>query len=222
MIAARRGRLVVADVPHDPDPSRWLDVVLRGSNAALFGLHQAVTPTSAVVFRDPFVDPDEKRPLIYVTWHRFNYVAMPFLLSLPAPVRPTIIAHDGLASRAFSHHSIRWMGFDAFVFHRRSPVSPREQIAGYIRQTGRPILNLPDSGGPYGVFKPGILEVARACGACVVPFQVTASRTVSVGRKLKHLVPLPFGRIEVRRGPTLDGHATVEDCQRALDALASA
>ena len=113
-----------------------------------------------------------------------------------------------------------WLGFEAFVFRRRSTVTPRQQIADYVRTTGRPILNLPDSGGPYGVMKPGILEVARACNARIVPFQVTARPTVSVGRTLKHVIPLPYCRIEVRRGAPLDGTATVDECQRALDALA--
>jgi lysophospholipid acyltransferase (LPLAT)-like uncharacterized protein len=111
------------------------------------------------------------------------------------------------------------MGFDAFVFRRRSSVPPREQIAHYVRTTGRSILNLPDSGGPYGVVKPGILEVARACNARIVPFVVDPQRALSVGKTLKHLIPVPYSRIDVRRGAALDGSATVEDCQRALDAL---
>ena len=81
-------------------------------------------------------------------------------------------------------------------------------------------MNLPDSGGPYGKMKPGILEVARACGAALVPFQVTASPSVVLGKKLRHVMPVPYCRIDVRRGELLDGDATVDECQRALDALA--
>ena len=222
-----RGRLVYADVPHRPDSTRWLDPLLLASNAALFAANALVNPTAKVVFREPFVPSDagadaanDKRPLIYITWHRLNYVCVPVFLSLPADVRPTLIMHDGVASRALSHHSSVWMGFESFVFRRRSTVSPREQIAHYIRSTGRPTLNLPDSGGPYGVVKPGILEVARACDARLVPFHVSAARVLSVGKTLGHEVPLPYCRIEVRRGHPLDGGATVDDCQRALDALA--
>jgi lysophospholipid acyltransferase (LPLAT)-like uncharacterized protein len=216
-----RGQRIYADVPHARAPARWLDPLLFGSNAALFAAQMAITPTANVVFREPFVrDTESKGPLIYITWHRLNYVCMPMLLTLPPEKRPTIIAHDGVASRAFSHQSASWMGFDVFVFRRRSKVSAREQIADYIRATGRPILNLPDSGGPYGIMKPGILEVARACGAQIVPFQVEAKRSLSVGRALKHVIPLPFSRIDVRRGAALDGTATRDDCQRALDSLA--
>ena len=219
-----RGRRVFADVPHEPDPTLWADPFLLGTNALLFGIHRVVTPTASVVFREPFLPPEDAsspRPRIYMTWHRLNYVTMLMLNALPREARPTIVAHDGIASRAFSHRSSEWLGYEVFVFHRRSPVSPREQIARYMAETGRSILNLPDSGGPYGVVKPGILEVARASNARIVPFQVSSTPTVTVGTKLRHVIPVPFCRIDVRRGPALDGTATVADCQGALDALAS-
>jgi lysophospholipid acyltransferase (LPLAT)-like uncharacterized protein len=213
----------MSDLPHGPDLNRWLDALFVGTNATLFALHRIVTPTARVHFREPFLPADAKhdgKPLIYMTWHRLNYACMPVFLSLPPEARPTLIMHDGVASRAFSHRSTVWMGFESFVFRRNSNASPREQIAAYIRSTGRPILNLPDSGGPYGVVKPGILEVARACDARLVPFQVTAKPALSVGKKLQHVIPLPYCRIDVRRGVPLSGHSSVDDCQRALDALA--
>jgi hypothetical protein len=196
---------------------------LLGTNAALYAVHLAVTPTSRVVFQEPFVPEDSKsdgRPLIYITWHRLNYVSMPVFLSLPAEDRPTIVMHDGVASRAFSHRSTVWMGFEAFAFRMQSRVSPRQQIIDYVCSTGRPILNLPDSGGPYGRMKPGILEVAKACDARLIPFVVTASPAVTLGRKLQHVIPLPKCTFNVRRAPPLPSTATVEECQQALDGLA--
>jgi lysophospholipid acyltransferase (LPLAT)-like uncharacterized protein len=81
-------------------------------------------------------------------------------------------------------------------------------------------VNLPDSGGPYGVMKPGILEVARACDALVVPFAVAAQPSLTLGRTLRHVVPLPFARVTLRcAAPIAAADATVEDCQRAIDAL---
>jgi lysophospholipid acyltransferase (LPLAT)-like uncharacterized protein len=126
--------------------------------------------------------------------------------------------HDGVASRALTHEASAWLGFETFVFRRRSEVAPRAQLVDYVRQSGRSIVNLPDSGGPYGVMKPGILEVARACDALIVPFVVDARPALSLGRTLRHVVPLPFARVTLRRTAPLAG-ATVDDCQRALDAL---
>ena len=218
-----RGRRVEADVPHTPDPTLWADPLLLLTNAALFGIHRVIAPTSKVVFRELFRAPEEEsklRPRIYMTWHRMNYVSVLMFHALPQDSRPTIIAHDGIASRAFTHQSSEWLGYDVFVFHRRSPVSPRDQIARYITETGRPILNLTDSGGPYGVVKSGILEVARATNALIIPFCVSSTPSMTVGRKLRHMLPVPFARVDVRRGPALDGNATRDDCQAALDALA--
>ncbi|MGZ3429836.1 MAG: hypothetical protein ACXVCV_24465, partial [Polyangia bacterium] len=104
------------------------------------------------------------------------------------------------------------------VFRRRSDVAPRAQLIDYMRRSGRSIVNLPDSGGPYGIMKPGILEVARACDALVVPFVVDAHPALALGRTLRHVVPLPFARVTLRRTAPL-ADATVDDCQRALDAL---
>jgi len=214
------GRVVYSDVPHRPDAARWLHPLLLASNAALAGACRYIAPRTKVVFREPFLVKEESdRPIVYVTWHRLNYVCMPMLLALPPEARPTIIAHDGVASRAFSHQSVAWMGMEAFAFRRRSKVPAREQIAEYIRTTGRPILNLPDSGGPYGKVKPGTLEVARASGARIVPFVVETDRSFSVGKTLEHVIPLPHARVDVRRGPALDGTASVADLQAALDAL---
>jgi hypothetical protein len=85
-----RARRVHADVPHERKPAPWLDPLLLGSNAALFAVHLAVTPTSNLVFREPFVVVSESdRPIIYITWHRLNYVCMPMLLALPRVARPT-------------------------------------------------------------------------------------------------------------------------------------
>jgi lysophospholipid acyltransferase (LPLAT)-like uncharacterized protein len=197
-----------------------LSPLLLGSNAALYLFYRSIEPTLTVSFREPFTR-HETRPIIYVTWHRSNYVATAMLRRLPPTERPTFIAHDGIASRAFSHHAPVWLGFEVFAFQRRGGRSPREQIIDYVKRTSRPILNLPDSGGPYGKMKPGILEVARACNAVIVPFQVSASRALRIGQTLQHVLPLPFAHISACRGETLGDRATVEDCQSALDSLAS-
>ncbi len=89
-----------------------------------------------------------------------------------------------------------------------------------MRGSGRHIFNLPDSGGPYGRMKPGIVEVAKACDAILQPVGIHARRTLTFGRTLRHVVPLPFCSLEAVAGRPLDARdATVEACQSALDAL---
>jgi lysophospholipid acyltransferase (LPLAT)-like uncharacterized protein len=168
----------------------------------------------------PLVEAARARPLVWLTWHRFNFAATAALRALPAALRPTLVMHDGLASRALTHEASAWLGFETFVFRRRSAVSARAQLVDYVRSSGRSIVNLPDSGGPYGVMKPGILEVARACDALVVPFVVDARPSLTLGARLRHVVPLPWARVTLRHAaPIAAAAASVDACQRALDAL---
>ncbi|MGH7280376.1 MAG: hypothetical protein ACRELY_02545 [Polyangiaceae bacterium] len=211
--------IVWAEGARDSRDRPWLDPLLFGSNAALTALYLACAPTVRVVFRDELV-PQTERPIIYITWHRLNYAATPVFRALAPRDRPTFIAHNGVASRAFSHQAPVWLGFDVFAFRQGRGHSAREQIVEYVRATRRPILNLPDSGGPYGKMKPGILEVARECDAVVAPFIVAARGVARIGKTMQHVLPMPFAHLEVRRGALLDGHATASDCQRELDALA--
>ena len=218
------GRLVHAEVEHAAATPRALEPLFVLSNASLFALHAPALWSARVAFAQPIAplaDAARTRPLVWLAWHRYNFAATAALRALPAALRPTLVMHDGLASRALTHEASAWLGFETFVFRRRSPVSPRAQLVDYMRATGRSIVNLPDSGGPYGVMKPGILEVARACDAWVVPFAVAARPSLTLGRTLRHVVPLPFARVVLARGePIAAADATVEDCQRALDALA--
>ncbi|MGZ3441287.1 MAG: hypothetical protein ACXVDD_17325 [Polyangia bacterium] len=215
------GRLVHADVPHAPSTPRVLEPLFLLSNASLFALHAPSMWSARVAFAEsiePLVEAARTRPLVWLSWHRYNFAATAALRALPAAIRPTLVMHDGVASRALTHEASAWLGFETFVFRRRSDVAPRAQLIDYMRRSGRSIVNLPDSGGPYGIMKPGILEVARACDALVVPFVVDAHPALALGRTLRHVVPLPFARVTLRRTPPL-ADATVDDCQRALDAL---
>ena len=158
--------------------------------------------------------------MVYFTWHRFNFAAALLFRAAPTERRPVLVMPDGLASRALTHESSTWLGFDSFVFHRRAPRSPRQQIIDFVRATGRPILNLPDAGGPYLRVKPGIVEIAVACDAVLQPFIVRSRGVAVVGRTLQHVVPLPFCSLEALPGEPIDpAAATVDRCQRSLDEL---
>jgi lysophospholipid acyltransferase (LPLAT)-like uncharacterized protein len=218
------GRVIeFADVEHRPGSVRALEPLFLATNLAALLVHAPFVATARVRFREPW-EPLTRisRPLIWICWHRYNFACTPAMRALPEALRPTLVMHDGAASRAFTHRSSGWLGFRAFAFRRRSPVPPRVQLIDYVKRTGRPLLNLPDSGGPYGTMKPGILEVARAVDGLLVPFAIAASASLSLGRALRHLVPAPFSTLELRRGDPIEArHATVDDCQRALDALSS-
>lgn len=158
-------------------------------------------------------------PVIFYAWHRYTWLSYVALRSLPKDLRPVTIAHDGTASRV-TQRAVAWDGHDVLVFRRRGGVAPKEQISAFLRQTRRSILLFPDSGGPYGTLKPGMVAMARATDAWLVPFRVKAKGVWTLGAQLHHRVPMPFCTLEVETGPVTAGRsATVESCQRALDAL---
>jgi len=213
-------------VPHEPP--RWSratrPLALLG-NAMVLAAAGPPAWTARVTWtpsREPPAASKAPGPVVYVAWHRYNLALTPPLARLPPGLRPTLVMHDGLASRGLTHEASAWLGFETFVFRRRSPVSPRDQIAAYVRSSGRSIVVLPDAGGPYGRVKPGVLRVAADCGAWVQPFVPRVRGAVVVGRTLRHVVPLPACSIEVVWGDPLAPGATAEACQRGLDALGDA
>ena len=162
-------------------------------------------------------------PKILIAWHRYNYLCAHVMRHWPQGCRPTLIMHDGLSSRLLTHESSVWLGFDTFVFARRAALSPRQQIAEYLRRTQRSILLLPDSGGPYGVVKPGVVEIATACAASVWPLAIAQTGALELGKKLRHLLPLPGCHLDLRFGaPIPPESVTQQRCQDALDALEKA
>jgi hypothetical protein len=155
-----------------------------------------------------------------ISWHRYNYVLAAALLHLPEELRPSLLMHDGLASRALTHESSVWAGFEVLAYRRRSAVPPRTQIIEYLRSSHRNLLMLPDAGGPYGKAKPGVVEIARAAEALVLPLSAQVDRAWVLGSSLSHVVPKPGARARILVGELLEGSALrVEDCQEALDRL---
>ncbi|HEY8088416.1 MAG TPA: hypothetical protein VIF09_11240 [Polyangiaceae bacterium] len=216
------GRIVYADVPEPRATSLATRFFSLLGNGAVSAILAPATRTATVTWSPEVRAPVHARtagPVVYVTWHRYNLASTPALLRLPPAERPTLIMHDGLASRALTHDAGAWFGFEIFVFRRRSRVSPRDQIAAYVRASGRSVMVLPDAGGPYGRVKPGSLHVAAACDAWIQPLVPRVRRRLVIGRTLRHVVPLPGCTVDVVWGDALAPGTSPEECQWALDAL---
>jgi len=113
-----------------------------------------------------------------------------------------------------------WLGFRLWVYRRKSPIRPKQQIIDMVTARGCHIGLFADAGGPYGQVKPGLPEIARATNAWLVPLVVRGRPVVKFRRPRRYIFPLPFCTLEAHHAAPIDGReATVEACQTALDAL---
>jgi hypothetical protein len=161
---------------------------------------------------------ERTRPVIFYSWHAYELPLLCAVYQLPADIRPVGIGHDGILSRTFQM-ATAWLGIPVWVYRRRSSVRPGQQIIDLIQSAPEPpVLGLiPDAGGPYGTVKPGILTVARATGAYLIPVAVRTEPVARLRRPAPYLLPLPFSEVVVHCGVPLDGlSVSLEDAQAAL------
>ena len=162
---------------------------------------------------------EERRPIIFYSWHEYEPLTFLAFRDVPDPIKVTVIGHDGLLSRMLQQTAAR-LGFHVWIYRRRSPVRPKEQIIKLIQTRQCNIGLIPDAGGPYRKVKPGIAEIARATNALVVPLVTVGRRTVTVPWPKRFVLPLPFCSLVVWHGTALDGSTTtVAECQNALEGL---
>lgn len=193
------------------------------TNTALYAALRPVADTVQVRWEQPLDDlaGEADRQVIFCALHRYSWVQfLIFGRHVPPSMHPRATGHDGLLSRAQTRAGV-WLGYPLIEFRRRGPDSPRKQLIEHLNRSPGPVAFLPDSGGPYGVVKPGIIEIARETGAKIVPWAVRGrSRAFVFGRRLRQLVPLPGAELEVLRGRTLRGaEITGSALQAEIDAL---
>ncbi|MFH1985413.1 MAG: lysophospholipid acyltransferase family protein [Pseudomonadota bacterium] len=76
--------------------------------------------------------------------------------------------------------------------------------------------------GPAGTVKAGVIRLAHAAGAVIVPFTVTADKCWYAASWDRFMVPKPFSRVRIRYGdmirfPTPADHAGFESQRQALE-----
>jgi lysophospholipid acyltransferase (LPLAT)-like uncharacterized protein len=160
---------------------------------------------------------EASKPIIYYSWHEYELLAVCAFRNNPSDVRPMPIGHDGILSRILQH-STAWFGYSILVYRRQSSVRPKDQLVDFLRGEPYVVGLFADSGGPDGIVRPGLPEVARRSEAMLIPFAINARPAVNLTRPKKFCFPLPFSSIEVFWGQPIDSSAaSVEHCQKALD-----
>jgi lysophospholipid acyltransferase (LPLAT)-like uncharacterized protein len=162
---------------------------------------------------------DTHRPLIFYSWHAYEPITICAFRDVPAEMRPTGIGHDGVLSRMLQQ-ATAWFGYRLWVYRRKSPIRPKQQIIDMVHARGCNIGLFADAGGPYGRVKPGLPEIAGETEAWLVPLIVRARPVIMFRWPRRYGFPVPFGALRAYHGEPVDGRdATVDTCQAALESV---
>jgi lysophospholipid acyltransferase (LPLAT)-like uncharacterized protein len=136
-------------------------------------------------------------PVVITAWHRGLLIAA-YCWRNRGIVTPISQSRDGDLASAV----IRRLGF-APSPRGSSSSGTTGLLRNLIRQVraGQPVGILPDGPrGPAGTAKPGVIALARAGGACVVPIGISASPSKQFDSWDRAILPLPFARVTCSYG----------------------
>jgi lysophospholipid acyltransferase (LPLAT)-like uncharacterized protein len=159
-------------------------------------------------------------PVILATWHRGlliaaycwrnRGIAVPISQSRDGDLASSVIRHLGFAPGPRGSSS-------------RGTTSLLRKLIRQVR-SGQPVGILPDGPrGPAGTAKPGVIGLARAGGARVVPIGISASPSKRFRSWDRAMLPLPFARVtcsygEPIRVPKNSNGEALEELRRELEA----
>jgi lysophospholipid acyltransferase (LPLAT)-like uncharacterized protein len=162
---------------------------------------------------------EQSRPIICYAWHKYELIGICAFRDFPQDSTPIAISHDGFWSRSLQQIGV-WYDLPVWVYRRRSPIKPKDQLINLLKRE-RPIIGLfPDSGGPDSHIRSGFVDVAQATGALLIPM-VWHSRPVLIFRSpRRYYFPIPFSRVIAYYGRPIEGTCvTSNDCRNALEEL---
>ncbi|MCX5833282.1 MAG: lysophospholipid acyltransferase family protein [Deltaproteobacteria bacterium] len=96
-----------------------------------------------------------------------------------------------------------------------------KEMIGHLKRSGLAAHVVDGPRGPAGVIKEGVVSLARATGAVVVPVYVTSDRAWYFNSWDRFILPKPFARVNLRFGQMLDlsSGESDEDFERHRDRL---
>jgi len=166
-----------------------------------------------IVGEDPF---SRGEPLVVATWHRGLLIAA-YCWRNRGIVVPISQSRDGDLATALLRH----LGFAASA-RGSSSRGATSLLRNLIRQAraGQPVGFLPDGPrGPAGIAKPGVMALARASGAPLVPIGISASPSKQFGSWDRAILPLPFARVVGSYGEPI--HVPKNATRKELEGLRS-
>lgn len=168
------------------------------------------------------IESDDREPAdaaIYVNWHHHQAYLVPhhgsrarWMMVSPAPRLAPIAVVCRLVGLKLARGASGQRGRDALVA-LRAALDRGESIA----------IAVDGPAGPAYKAKRGCAELAHDAQKPIVPIAFDATRTWSIPRWDRMVLPLPFGTIRVKHGapvaPREDIDATLAEVERGLNAL---
>jgi hypothetical protein len=161
--------------------------------------------------------------VILCTWHQQFFAAMrPFRAY--APAGPSLMisrSRDGdIISYVAERHGWRTVRGSS----SRGGKSALKEMIARVRQSRLAGHVVDGPKGPAGIVKAGVIRLAHATGAVIVPFYVSADRAWHFRSWDSFLLPKPFARVHLRFGDivrleTPAGEEDFETQRAALEAI---
>ncbi len=157
-------------------------------------------------------------PAIYVNWHRYLPLLVPlhgrarrFLMISPAPHMAPIARWSEKGGLKLVPGASGERGKEAL-----------EELARRVREGGSAFIAVDGPAGPAQVVKRGCVDLAKACGAPIIPVAYTTRRGFSNRTRWDDsLVVVPFDEVTVRYGEPVRV-APDEPVERACERVAGA
>ena len=175
--------------------------------------------------------PVSQEPVVLAFWHEYNLAA-----AVAAWRLRRHRYHVSFSTRAFRGQVMNAMlaalGTGSVALPEEDERSEAARLSLELARLGRegasPVVSPDGPFGPYRRAKPGALIVARESGLPILPWAVSARRSVRLnGRWDRHVVPLPFCRLRVVEGTPLTVgprerlRPLLEELQAKLERLAT-
>jgi lysophospholipid acyltransferase (LPLAT)-like uncharacterized protein len=159
---------------------------------------------------------------LFAVWHD-NLCLLPLVvLRVPGRYRPRVLlswSRDAeIAAQAARRFGVSVMRGSST---RGGPGAVRGLLAAHA--AGEDVLMVPDGPkGPRRQAKPGVVQLARATGARVVPLALAAAPVRRLGSWDRMAVPMPFARVALRAGEPIEVGDDVEGARLRLEASLAA
>jgi hypothetical protein len=144
---------------------------------------------------------------VFAIWHESNLVAATAAFRLRTEKRVISFSTRGFRGIVMNT-MLESMGSGVVALPAESNRGEAAKLAREMARIGREgsslVVSCDGPLGPYRVAKPGVLIVARESGVPIQPWAVAIRPALRLsGRWDKHLVPLPFCRMQVDEGPPI-------------------